>query len=119
MGNLSKNFSAHEFACPHCGLSNPNPRLIDALQEYRDLIFTGYAETPSMDFPGAEYGYGWFIGETLNRRVIFQGGAMSGYTAGMMRFPDEGVTIIVLRNYEILVYDRLEIEIAKLLFGES
>jgi CubicO group peptidase (beta-lactamase class C family) len=88
-------------------------------QEYLDLMFTGYAETPSMDFPGADYGYGWFIGETLNRRVIFQGGAISGYTAGMMRFPDEGVTIIVLRNYEILVYDRLEIEIANLLFGET
>ncbi len=38
MGNLSKNFSLSEFACHHCGLSNPNPLLIRALQQYRDLI---------------------------------------------------------------------------------
>jgi hypothetical protein len=38
MGNLSENFSSYEFACKCCGMSNPNPRLVEALQEYRDLI---------------------------------------------------------------------------------
>lgn len=84
-----------------------------------DTMFTGYALTPSMDFKGAEYGYGWFIGETLDRRVIFHGGAMSGYTSGILRFPDERVTIVVLRNYGIQIYDRLEIELAKIVFGEE
>ncbi len=88
-------------------------------QEYLDLMFTGYAKTPSMDFKGADYGYGWFIGKTLDQRVIFQGGAMSGYTSGILRFPDEHVTIIVLRNYEIQIYDRLEIELAKMVFGDE
>lgn len=37
MGNLSKNFSASEFACAH-GVSNPNQTLVDALQQYRDKI---------------------------------------------------------------------------------
>lgn len=87
-------------------------------QEYLDSIFTGYALTPSVDFKGAEYGYGWFIHKTLGRRLIFHGGGMSGYSAGIMRFPDAHVTIIVLRNYEIQVYDRLEIELAKMVFGE-
>ena len=87
-------------------------------QEFLDLMFTGYAKTPSVDFKGADYGYGWFIGETLGRRLIFHGGAMSGYSSGIMRFPDERVTIIVLRNYEIQIYDRLEIELAKIVFGE-
>ena len=88
-------------------------------QKYLDMMFTGYTKTPSVDFPGADYGYGWFIGETLGRRLIFHGGAMSGYTIGIMRFPDERVTIIVLRNYEIQIYDRLEIELAKMIFGEN
>jgi len=87
-------------------------------QEYLNLIFTGYALTPSVDFKGAKYGYGWFVGDTLDRRLIFHGGAMGGYTSGILRFPDEHVTIIVLRNYEVHVYDRLEIELAKILFGE-
>jgi len=88
-------------------------------QEYLDLMFTGYALTPSVDFPGAKYGYGWFIHNMLDRRLIFHGGGMSGYSSGIMRFPDEKVFIIVLRNYELQVYDRLEIELAKIVFGEN
>jgi CubicO group peptidase (beta-lactamase class C family) len=87
--------------------------------EYLDMMFTGYAETPSTDFEGANYGYGWFIGKILNRRVIFHGGWMSGYTSMILRFPDEHATIIVLRNTEIPLYDRLEIEMARILFGED
>lgn len=88
-------------------------------QEYLDMMFTGYATTPSVDFKGAKYGYGWFIGKTLDRSVIFHGGSMSGYSTMLMRFPDERVTIIVLRNYEMQIYDRLEIEFAKIVFGEK
>lgn len=88
-------------------------------QDYLDMMFTGYARTPSMDFEGAYYGYGWFIGSALNRSVIAHGGMMSGFTAMVLRFPDERVTIIVLRNYEIQVYDRLEIELAKMVFDEK
>ena len=43
---------------------------------------------------------------------------MAGFTAMLLRFPDERVTIIVLRNYGIPAYDRLEIELAKMVFGE-
>ena len=48
MGNLSKNFSRHEFECRCCGRAEINPRLVDALQQLRDLagqpvrIFSGY-----------------------------------------------------------------------------
>lgn len=88
-------------------------------QEYLDMMFMGYAETPSVDFKGADYGYGWFIDDLLDRPVIFHGGVMSGYTSTIIRFPDEHVTIIILRNYELLIYDGLEIEIAKIVFGEN
>jgi CubicO group peptidase (beta-lactamase class C family) len=88
-------------------------------QEYLDMMFTGYARTPSTDFKDSDYGYGWFIGQTLNRPVILHGGGMAGYTSMFLRFPDERVTIIVLRNYEIQIYDRLEIELAKMLFDNE
>ncbi len=81
-------------------------------------MFTGYIRTPSVDIEDADYGYGWFVGKILGRRVLAHGGMMSGYTSMLLRFPDERVTIIVLRNAEIEVYDRLEIELAKLVFGE-
>jgi CubicO group peptidase (beta-lactamase class C family) len=81
-------------------------------------MFTGYARTPSADFAGAEYGYGWFVGQTLDRRAIFHGGQMSGFTSMVLYFPGDDVTIIVLRNYGQEIYDRLEIELAHLVFGE-
>jgi len=37
MGDLSKNFSRHEFACRCCDRAEINQRLVDALQELRDL----------------------------------------------------------------------------------
>lgn len=37
-GDLSKNFSSHEFSCKHCGEENINPELIDALQRLRDTV---------------------------------------------------------------------------------
>jgi CubicO group peptidase (beta-lactamase class C family) len=84
-----------------------------------ERMFTGYARTPSVDFLGADYGYGWFVGSVLGRRAQFHGGGMRGYTSGILRFPEEHVTIIVLRNYGIREYDRLEIELASIVFGEN
>lgn len=37
MGDLSRNFSRSEFACRCCGRVEIDPRLVDALQEFRDL----------------------------------------------------------------------------------
>jgi len=42
---------------------------------------------------------------------------MGGYTFGILRCADERVTIILVRNYEIQTYDRLEIELAKIVFN--
>ncbi len=86
--------------------------------EYLDMMFSGYVKTPSLDFEGSQYGYGWFIGQTLDRPVTAHGGMMSGYTSMFLRFPKEQATIIVLRNAEIQIYDRLEIELAKMIFEE-
>ncbi len=88
-------------------------------QEYQGLVFAGYAMTPSLDFEGAEYGYGWFIGNLLNRPVNIHGGAMTGYTAMLLRFPEERLSIIILRNQGMVIYDRLEIVLAEMIFGEN
>jgi CubicO group peptidase (beta-lactamase class C family) len=88
-------------------------------QEYLDMMFTGYARTPSTDFPDSDYGYGWFTGTVLNRPVIAHGGGMAGFSSMMLRFPDERVTVIALRNYEMPAYDRLEIELAEMVFDEK
>ena len=38
MGTLTKNFSVSEFQCKCCGCFIPNQKLIDSLQELRDLV---------------------------------------------------------------------------------
>ncbi len=86
-------------------------------QEGLDRMFTGYARTPSVDIPGADYGYGWFVGTVFGRRTFFHGGGMRGYTSAIFRFPDEHVTVIVLRNYGIRIYNRLEIDLAEMICG--
>jgi hypothetical protein len=35
---LTKDFQLAEFACPCCGLANPSMELVQALQEYRDIL---------------------------------------------------------------------------------
>ncbi len=88
-------------------------------QEYLDIIFRGYALTPSIDFERSEYGYGWFVGDLFGRPLLFHGGGMSGYTSMLMRFPEDQLTIIVLRNQGMWIYDGLEKELAGILFDED
>lgn len=87
--------------------------------EYLEMMLTGYSDTLSMDFEESCYGYGLFIGRILDRPVNFHGGMTDGFTAMLMHFPNESVSIIVLRNYELQIYDRLEIDLAAMIFGES
>ena len=84
-------------------------------QDSLEAMLTGYAATPSMDFPGSLYGYGWYIGEVNGREAYFHGGMDQGYTSFILYFPNENLTFIVLRNYGIDIYDRLEIDLAEML----
>ena len=42
MGDLTKNFSRSEFACPCCGLDTIDPDLVDILQHSRDAVGLPY-----------------------------------------------------------------------------
>jgi hypothetical protein len=44
---------------------------------------------------------------------------MSGYSSEIMRFPEERVTTVVVRDYAIRKYERFGIGMAKLIVGES
>lgn len=46
MGDMTRNFSRHEFACHcGCGLDAISPRLVDAVQELRDRLNILYASS--------------------------------------------------------------------------
>ena len=69
-------------------------------QKALDAMFTAYATIPNTD--GMGYGYGWMIGQRLNRRIIFHGGGIDGYTSVIVRYPDDKFTLIVLTNQQNL-----------------
>lgn len=46
------------------------------------------------------YGFGWIIGTNSQRREIYVTGNKPGFSAIVRRFPDEGLSVIVLANME-------------------
>jgi hypothetical protein len=50
---------------------------------------------------------------------MFHGGILAGFTSMLLRFPNEQLTVIVVRNTELDRYDRLEIAIAEMLLNSK
>ncbi|MFN0124953.1 MAG: serine hydrolase, partial [Blastocatellia bacterium] len=50
--------------------------------------------TPSLE----NYGYGLAMAPLLNRRAVSHGGGINGFSTYLLRFPEEKITIAVLRN---------------------
>lgn len=66
-------------------------------------------------------GYGWFVNREANRQLIMQGGLNSGFAAGIFRYPEERVCIILLNNFENAApyIPRAGHDLAAILFGEK
>lgn len=67
------------------------------------------------------YGYGVTINQQFNRKVVAHGGGINGFSTYLLRFPDEKVTIVVLRNidYGVPGPGRIAQDMAAILFGEK
>lgn len=46
----------------------------------------------------AGYGYGWQVGKANDRRMVFHGGGIPGFSTQLSRFIDDELTVIVLTN---------------------
>ncbi|GGE58820.1 serine hydrolase domain-containing protein [Priestia taiwanensis] len=65
------------------------------------------------------YGFGWFLDEHCNRRRVHHGGAYRGCRSQMHRYPDDGVTVIALTNYDFVPILKLTESVATIFFGED
>ncbi len=63
------------------------------------------------------YSYGWGIGKMFDRQVINHGGAISGFTTMINRFPDDRATIIVLGNNQHVPSARIASALSAIVFG--
>ena len=52
------------------------------------------------DGSSGPYGLGWYVDELDGHRRVHHGGGIPGFSADFSRFPDAGVTVIVLVNLD-------------------
>ena len=45
-----------------------------------------------------DYGFGWSLDSLDGHRRVHHGGALPGFRAMMVRFPDDSLTVIILTN---------------------
>lgn len=79
-----------------------------------ELFFTPYAAIPQSD--SASYGYGWVISQSFGHRMLGHNGSIDGFVASFNRFPDDGVTIILLSNRQDINPNAIVQSLARLLF---
>jgi CubicO group peptidase (beta-lactamase class C family) len=82
-------------------------------QELLDVMFTPHVKTTNRD---ESYGYGWFIGEMSNHRVISHRGGIDGFMTEIRRYIDDKVTIIVLSNRDTTDIGDVADQIAQVVF---
>jgi len=67
------------------------------------------------------YAYGLGVETKFNRKMVTHGGGINGFSTFIARFPDDKVTIVVLRNadYGIPGPGKISQDLAAILFGEK
>lgn len=71
------------------------------------------------EYPGFGYGYGWLIGEDHDRPVAGGAGLSSGFATLYVRYPEDGLTLIVLMNQRDINHFSIWGAISNKLFGET
>lgn len=64
------------------------------------------------------YAYGWFIGQTFGRETQWHRGNIPGFVSIIMRYPKEGLTLIVMSNTDRTPVLAIANELAAIAFGE-
>jgi D-alanyl-D-alanine carboxypeptidase len=68
---------------------------------------------------GHGYGFGSFVEMRHGHRLWDHGGNLPGFCSAFERYPDDGVTVIVLNNVEGTAAEKIASELAGLYFGWS
>jgi CubicO group peptidase (beta-lactamase class C family) len=68
-------------------------------QSSLDRIWTVFALNDGKPNP-VGYGFGWMIGKQNDHERIEHGGAWQGFTSKISRYPEDGLTIVVLTNLD-------------------
>jgi len=84
--------------------------------ESKSLMWT---PQPLNDGKPTKYGFGWFVETVDGSRVNGHGGATSGFSASIQRFPDDKLTVILLTNTDEMIATSLARQLARLYLGQK
>jgi CubicO group peptidase (beta-lactamase class C family) len=99
---------------------------VDDLMTWTEALFSGKLLTAKLleamltdNLSG--YAYGVAVSRMHNRKVVSHGGGINGFNTQLSRFPEDRVTIVVLRNadYGMPVPERITQSLAAIVFGET
>jgi D-alanyl-D-alanine carboxypeptidase len=77
-------------------------------KESRDAMWTPVRLSDGTTFG---YGFGWRIDSLAGHRRTHHGGTLPGFSAGIVRYPDDSLTVIVLTNGNGVNADNLAFEV--------
>jgi CubicO group peptidase (beta-lactamase class C family) len=88
---------------------------------FSDKLLSAKSREAMMTVDKNNYAYGLAINQQHNRRVVAHGGGINGFNTSLARFPEEKVTVVVLRNadYGAPGPGKISQDLAAILFGEK
>ena len=86
---------------------------------YTDKLVSRRALEEMFTANQGDYGYGWQVGERFGRRKLDHSGSYNGYSAYILRFPDERLTVIVLSNSDRASAGGTGVALAAIALGED
>lgn len=99
---------------------------VDDLMTWTEALFSGkLLPAKSLDamltVNLGGYAYGVGVSRMHNRSVVSHAGGINGFSTQLSRFPEDRVTIVVLRNadYGMPVPERIVQSLAAIVFGET
>jgi len=64
-------------------------------------------------------GYGWVVGSLMGRRTVDKAGGIEGFSTYILRFPDDGITVIVLSNVRDAPAGPISRQLAQVVLGAA
>jgi CubicO group peptidase (beta-lactamase class C family) len=88
---------------------------------FSDKLLSAKSREAMMTVDKNNYAYGLAVSQQHNRKMVSHGGGINGFNTVLARFPEEKLTIVVLRNadYGSSGPGRISQDLAAIVFGEK
>ena len=88
---------------------------------FSDKLLSAKSREAMMTVDKNNYAYGLVVTQQHNRKMVSHGGGINGFNTILARFPEEKVTVVVLRNadYGFSSPNKISQDLAAIVFGEK